>query len=101
VQANGLGYLVDLGVVDYALGLPNFDSTVNIFPDAGAILHIGLGMLAAVSGGPWGLGISAAFGGYELAKLNSGEAPTRIAGTLIEFGLGALLVAFLMWGARG
>lgn len=100
---NGLGYLVDISVFDQAIGMPNaYQSRVDVFTDFGSLAHLAAGFLSAYAGGGWAVGIAAAFGGYELAKVNSGEPVTRVAGTLIEFGLGALIAAFLRWSmARG
>jgi hypothetical protein len=92
----GLGYLVDLRVFDQMIGVQNpYDSTVDVFSDRGTWVHLLLGAFAAYLGDGWTVGIASTFGGYELAKLSSGESAERIAGSWIEFGLGALLVALL------
>ena len=95
---NGLGYLVDISVFDQLIGMPNaYQSSVDVFSDAGSLAHLAAGFLATYAGDGWAVGIAAAFGGYELGKVNSGEPVTRVAGTLIEFGIGALLAAILKW----
>ncbi len=93
---NGLGYLVDLGGFDQMIGVQNpYDSTVDVFSDRGTWAHIAIGALAGYSGDGWAVALASAFGGYELSKLNAGESVERVAGTLIEFGIGALLTVLL------
>jgi hypothetical protein len=93
--------MVDLVAMDNAIGIESpYVSTIDVFTDRGSLVHVLAGFLAAYVGNGWAVGISAAFGGYELGKLNAGEPVTRVAGTLIEFGLGALLAALLAWGVR-
>lgn len=100
-MALGLGYLVDLGGFDEAMGFQQYyDSTVNVFTDAGTLIHILLGAAAGYAGDGWSVALTAGFGGYELAKLNSGEPVTRVAGTWIEYGLGALIGALLRYYVR-
>jgi len=90
----GMGYLIDLGGFDQMIGVQNaYDSTVDVFSDRGTFFHLAIGGLAGCLGNGWAVAVSSGFAGYELAKLNSGESALRIAGTLIEFGLGALLAA--------
>jgi hypothetical protein len=92
----GLGYLVDLRVFDQMIGVQNpYDSTVDVFSDRGTWGHLAAGALAGYFADGWAVAIASAFGGYELAKLNAGESVERIAGTLIEFGIGAVLAALV------
>jgi len=102
INSGGLGITVDLGIFDYAAGIQTpYDSTVDVFTDIGSLFHVALGAGAAFVGGPVALGFTSAFAGYEAAKLTSGESPQRIAGVLIEFGIGALLWALYVWSMRG
>lgn len=94
----GMGYLIDLGAFDQMIGIENpYLSSVEVFTDRGSLAHLALGALAGWTGDGWSVAISAAFGGYELGKLEAGEQTSRIAGTLIEFGLGALLAALVRY----
>lgn len=99
---SGLGYLLDLSAFDQLIGMPQaYESRVDVFSDVGSLGHLAAGFLSAYVGDGWAVGIAAAFGGYELAKVSSGEPITRVAGTLIELGIGALLAALFRSFARG
>lgn len=98
----GMGYIVDLTAFDSLAQISNpYTASVDVFADRGSVFHIALGAVAGALSGQWAVALSVAFAGYELAKLGSGENVGRIAGTMIEFGLGALLVALAVhFGGR-
>ena len=92
----GLGYIVDLEIFDQVFGVESYyPSSIDIFSDRGTLFHILEGGLAGYLGDGWAVALTAAFGGYELAKLSVGEPVTRIAGTWVEYALGALTGAIL------
>lgn len=65
---------------------------VQIFTDAGSLLHFGLGYVAgsrAVLGKEAAM-ILAAFIGYQLSQVQSGEQWSRTGGEFLEFALGML-----------
>lgn len=99
----GMGYVIDLTAFDNLAQIANpYVASVDVFADRGSIFHVALGAVAGALSGQWVVALSVAFAGYELAKLGSGESVSRVAGTMIEFGLGALMVALAVHfrGAR-
>lgn len=72
-------------------------ANVELFTDAGSLAHVGLGALAASQyfTPKDALALFAGFAGYQVSQAQAGEPWPRIAGELIEFGLGMLLMRFL------
>lgn len=92
MAAPGFGYVVQLGGTHPA--------KVDVFTDIGSLGHLALGFGVAALGAPGGSATLAAFIGYEVSKLDSGETWARIGGKFIELAIGIILGALLLRRSR-
>ena len=84
---------LDLDTLDDAAQMPNaYDATLQIFintpTDTGSFWHVTFGLATSFFPDLYSLAASLCFAGYEVSKLASGESAQRVAGSLVEWGIG-------------
>lgn len=76
----------------------SYDATVDVFintpTDSGSFWHVAFGIATSFFPDWYPLVSSLIFSGYEVSKLASGESAQRVAGSLMEFGVGMALGSF-------
>lgn len=100
MHPNGLGYMLDFGSLDQAIGIPDQHAYADVFSYApGAAIHVAAGVLAALMPSHWSVLAASLFTAYEASRLAAGKSSTEFAGSLVEFSIG-VLIGILFGGAR-
>jgi hypothetical protein len=100
LNSMGLGYTVDLGGFDRAVGIESTPARLEIFDGRGSFFHTAFGVVAGMLPAAWPTLTTSAFGAYQLSKVEGGKPFPQIAGAMLEFAIGMGLAALLMMRAK-
>lgn len=96
----GMGMAVNLSAFDEAVGIQQaYAPVVDVFSDSGSFWHVAIGASVGMLPELFPGVAAVLFSGYEVSKLAAGESASRVAGAILEFGLGLLLAA--LYGRYG